>query len=205
MNDPQSTNAQLTSRAALYLRAERALRSFFSAHFDELCSACGRAASRGQKHLCCCLGVDCLRHIAQRPVLLSIVNDDPALARIIADHVTANSTSLLGATGCELAWGRPPACNTCVCSQQWAILKAVLAPGQTARVVRALRVCHDLTEPVNATPLAELETQIDLLEEALRDAAEWIGARRVSFDTLVEERIAALEREDAEPDAPASR
>lgn len=189
------SDASLEKRAALYLRAERQVRQFFARHFDTLCAACGAAAAHAKPHLCCCTGVDCLAHIAQRPVLVHIVNSDPALAQVIADHVKRGECSLLAATGCALAWGRGPVCNTSTCSRQSACLRAAMPTADVVALVKSLRVLYDICAPDSTPDLNVLTAGVARLEDLLGIADQCIRQNASAFELALQTQTDSLNAE----------
>ena len=65
--------ADYAERMTLYRRAEEPVRRFFAEHFGRLCSVCGAVAAATGEHFCCCIGVPCIRHLRESPVLSAMV------------------------------------------------------------------------------------------------------------------------------------
>jgi hypothetical protein len=183
----------IEERAALYLRAEKPTREFFGRHFGRLCAACGAAARQGMEHLCCCVGVQCTRHLDRSPVLAAILKGSGGNSRFVDEARGSVSGSLLGPDGCRLDWGRPAPCNAVMCTPQRDCLRVVMPLAQVASLSRALCVFHLIADPRlrNLTTLtrlvAELESEIAGAERKMADAGAGVNA-------AIDEAIATLRR-----------
>ncbi len=188
--DPE-VSKEVQARIELYLRAERPVRELFSTYFGKLCTVCGQLSAETGEHLCCCIGVRCLEHLAASPVLSELLARSEANSSTAAALRARGQHSLLGQSGCRLDWGRPPACNVCICTPERNCLLAVLSPGQVVSFCRALRVFHLAAQP-ELRNLSTLETAVEHLEHRVEQVREAIERDRTAFDTAVERAIAGL-------------
>jgi len=185
----------IQSRVELYLRAERPVRELFCACFGRLCAACGQASAESGEHQCCCTGVRCTDHLAASPVLsayLSASSPDPEpLQQLSARGIT----SLLGPAGCGLAWGRPAACNVCICAAERSCLLAVMPSRDAVAFCRALRVFHPIAQP-SGSNLDSLYREVEELERLTGAVVQAVEENRARFDAELDRQIARLSRSE---------
>jgi hypothetical protein len=168
--------AELLERMALYRRAEEPVRAFFATHFGGLCSLCGSIAAATGQHVCCCIGVPCVQHLQESPVLRAMAEANPQNRTLVEERAAKHEWSLLGPAGCLLDWGRPPPCNVCVCTAQRTCLCAVMSSSQAAAFNRSLRAYYAIADPALRsmatvrTAVAQLVAQTGKANELVRSS-----------------------------------
>jgi len=175
----------LRERATLYIRAERTARTFFSETFDTLCAICGTTARESGQHVCCCIGVECIKHVRHTPLLHAMLAERPDLEESFARQAAAGSYSLLGPRGYMLDWGRPPPCNVCMCGPQRTSLCELMPAADVVELMRRLRVFHALARCESKHTLKELEHDVEALEEHTGKIRAAIHGNRERFETAL--------------------
>lgn len=176
---------------ALYRRAEEPVRRLFAEHFDRLCAACGDVARQTGEHVCCCIGVQCLKHVNKSPVLRAMAESAPRAEALISQCRTTHSDTFLGPTGCMLDWGRPPPCNACICTPQRQCLLSVLPAARALAFSRSLRTFALIADPALRN-LQTLEREVLALERETAAVDSAIRDQQPRFARTIDAETARL-------------
>ncbi|MBD3240046.1 MAG: hypothetical protein GF331_05630 [Chitinivibrionales bacterium] len=183
----------IATRTALYRRAEQPVRRLFGEHFGRLCAACGDVARETGEHVCCCIGVPCVKHIDKSPVLRAMVESSNEAAALVSRCRSAHVDTFLGPAGCTLDWGRPPPCNACICTPQRQCLLSVLPSARVLAFSRALRTYALIADPALRN-LSTLEREVSALERETAVADTAIRTQPARFAEAVDKEISRLRR-----------